>query len=98
MKGKFQLCLVGGEAEYCVNPVRSCACVCVCVCVLGVRWPSHILGKENNSTFDHLGKTGSDLKLTDFQEKSTQPKSSILSPILALWEVGIDDYSHTRSC
>jgi hypothetical protein len=50
-----------------------------------------------NKTLHHLGENGSELKLTDFQKKSSRPKSSILSPRLALWEVRAIDHSYTNS-
>jgi hypothetical protein len=50
-----------------------------------------------NKTFHCLGETGHELKLTNFQEKSGGPKSSILVPRLTLPAVGAGDYSHTSS-
>jgi hypothetical protein len=39
---------------------------------------------ENNNTFDHLGKTNNELKLTVFPKKNGQPKRSILALRLVL--------------
>jgi hypothetical protein len=52
---------------------------------------------ENNITFNHLREIGSELKLTDFQEKSCVPKNSIIAPRLVLQAVGAGDYSYTGS-
>jgi hypothetical protein len=53
------------------------------------------LQSGENKIFYHLGDTGSELKLTDFQEKSGELKSSILVPRLALQTIGAGDGSHT---
>jgi hypothetical protein len=55
--------------------------------------PGAVWQKENK--FDHLGKTDSELKLTDFQEKYNGTKSSILAPKLALQAKQDGGYSHT---
>jgi ATP phosphoribosyltransferase len=42
-----------------------------------------------NNTFDCLGDTGSELELTDFQEKNRQPKSLILLSDLPFGQSGL---------
>jgi hypothetical protein len=44
-----------------------------------------------NKIFYHLVEPGSELQLTNFQERSGEPKSSILVPSLALWAVTTSD-------
>jgi hypothetical protein len=66
-----------------------------------LSWSSLWVGPAadcENKTFHNLGKTGSELKLTDFQEKSSWPKSSILAPRLALQEVGVKTIHIPASC
>jgi hypothetical protein len=46
---------------------------------------------DGNNTFHHLGKTGSEQKLTNFQEAQT------IVPRPALRAVGAGDCSHTSS-
>jgi hypothetical protein len=50
--------------------------------VWGQDGPAAVWG---NKTFYYLGETGSEL--TDFRVKSSWPKTSILVPRVALWEV-----------
>jgi hypothetical protein len=47
-----------------------------------------IWGWGENRTFHHLGETGNELKLTNFQGQSGIPKSSILVSKFVLWAVG----------
>jgi hypothetical protein len=63
------------------------------LCVGGVAHPQ----SSKNKTLHHLAETGSELKLTDFQEKSNQPKCSVLAPRLALQAVEDGDCYHTSS-
>jgi hypothetical protein len=55
------------------------------------------LQNVENNTFNHLGETGTEMKLITFQKKSSPPKSSILAPIFVLWKKGAGDCSHTSS-
>jgi hypothetical protein len=48
-----------------------------------------------NSTFNHLGEIGSEVKLIAFPEKSVQPKNSIPTPRHALKAEGTGHCSHT---
>jgi hypothetical protein len=48
--------------------------------------------RKNNNTFDHLGETGSELKLTVFPQKSSIP-----APRLALYVERAGYCSHTNS-
>jgi hypothetical protein len=59
------------------------------------RWgnPTMVWGKV-----DHLRKTSSEPKLTNFQEKTSWLKSSIPAPRLALQVEESGDCSHTSSC
>jgi hypothetical protein len=58
--------------------------------------PNSNLGKITTH-LTTLKKTGSELKLKDFQEKSGPPKSSILAPRLALQAEQAGDCTHTSS-
>jgi hypothetical protein len=55
------------------------------------------LQSGENKIFHYLGEKGNELKLTNFQKKSSCPKSSILASRPAVQEVGASDCSHTRS-
>jgi hypothetical protein len=72
MEGKFHLHLMG--VGWSVKLTQLCGGGVVL-----------LESEKNNSTFNHTGQTGSEVKLTTFQEKSSQPKSSILAPRLSLW-------------
>jgi hypothetical protein len=55
--------------------------------VYGGRGIAQLQSGENNTTFDYLGETRNELKLTDFQKNSGDPKISILAPRLTLQAV-----------
>jgi hypothetical protein len=57
---------------------------------------AHLQSDENSTTFNYLGETGSELKMTDLPKKSNRPKSSISAPRLALWaeETGSCSQNH----
>jgi hypothetical protein len=59
------------------------------------EWGSPFSGE--NKTFHHLEQAGGEPKLTNFKEKSGEPKSSILTPRPAMQEVGASNCSHTSS-